>query len=251
LVRHAQGIHNVAGEKDHDAYSSEDYFDAHLTPLGWEQVDNLREHVHASGLFKKVELVIVSPLLRTLQTAVGVFGGEGCKDETPLMVENSGNSVRPAISALNCPPFITKELCREHIGVHPCDRRRSVTEYKSMFPAVDFSLIESDADTLWKTDVREKNEEVAIRGMKFINWLWTRKEKEIAVVTHSGFLVPTLSAYGNDCHPSVKQELSTFFKNCELRSVVIVDKSMIGSDSSTTDFPGKIPNGPDVPSEAA
>lgn len=38
LVRHAQGIHNVEGEKNHDAYLSEDLFDAHLTPLGWEQV---------------------------------------------------------------------------------------------------------------------------------------------------------------------------------------------------------------------
>ncbi|KAJ0024966.1 hypothetical protein Pint_08546 [Pistacia integerrima] len=38
LVRHAQGIHNVAGEKSHDAYMSYDYFDAYLTPLGWQQV---------------------------------------------------------------------------------------------------------------------------------------------------------------------------------------------------------------------
>ena len=39
-VRHAQGIHNVAGEKDYDAYLSEELFDAHLTPLGWQQVCN-------------------------------------------------------------------------------------------------------------------------------------------------------------------------------------------------------------------
>lgn len=37
-VRHAQGIHNVEGEKDHAAYLSEDLFDAHLTQLGWQQV---------------------------------------------------------------------------------------------------------------------------------------------------------------------------------------------------------------------
>ncbi|KAM7520869.1 hypothetical protein LguiB_019831 [Lonicera macranthoides] len=175
-------------------------------------VDKLHQHVHASGLHKRIELVIASPLLRTMQTAVGVFGGEGYGDGIdvpPLMVENAGNSVRPAISTLNCPPFIAVELCREHLGVHPCDRRRSVSE------------------------------------------LWTRKEKEIAVVTHSGFLIHTLSAYANDCHPSVKSELCRPFNNCELRSVVIVDKSMIGSDPSTTDFPGKIPSGADVPSEAA
>lgn len=252
LVRHAQGIHNVEGEKDHKAYLSEELFDAHLTPLGWKQVANLKKHVDACGLSKKIELVITSPLLRTMQTAVGVFGGEGYMDgiDAPLlMVANAGKSSHPAISSLNCPPFIAVELCREHLGVHPCDRRRSISEYKLIFPAIDFSMIESDADILWKPDTREKDEELAMRGMKFLNWLWTRPEKEIAVVTHSGFLIHTLSAFGNDCHPSIKSEISKSFSNCELRSVVIVDRGMIGSDSSTTNYPGKIPSGPDLPSD--
>ncbi|KAG8503200.1 hypothetical protein CXB51_001200 [Gossypium anomalum] len=229
LVRHAQGVHNVEGEKDHAAYLSESLFDAHLTPLGWQQVDHLRKHVHETGLSKKIELVIVSPLLRTMQTAVGVFGSEGYKDGIdvpPLMVENAGESNRPAISSLNCPPFVAVELCREH-------------------------LIASDEDNLWEANSREKNEEVAVRGMKFLNWLWTRKEREIAIVTHSGFLYHTLSVFGNDCHPSVKSEICTHFANCELRSVVIVDRSMMGSDPATTNYPGKIPSGLDLPSDVA
>ncbi|KAK2356440.1 Phosphoglycerate mutase family protein [Trifolium repens] len=36
-VRHAQGVDNVEGEKNHDAYLSDDLFDANLTPLGWKQ----------------------------------------------------------------------------------------------------------------------------------------------------------------------------------------------------------------------
>ena len=54
---------------------------------------------------------------RTLQTAVGVFGGEGYTDGMdvlPLMVANAGNSGRAAISSLNCPPVVAVELCREH-----------------------------------------------------------------------------------------------------------------------------------------
>ncbi|RXI00410.1 hypothetical protein DVH24_037958 [Malus domestica] len=229
LVRHGQGIHNVEGAKNYKAYMKPEYFDARLTPLGWQQVDNLRKHVHECGLSKRIELVITSPLLRTLQTAVGVFGGEGYKDRTdvpPLMVANAGNSERPSISNLNCPPIIAVELCREH-------------------------LIETDEDILWKADVRETTEEVAARGLKFMNWLWTRKEKEIAIVTHNGFLSHTLNALGNDCHPSMKKEMSKHFSNCELRSMVIVDRSMAGSDSSTTDYPGKIPLGPDLPSDVA
>ncbi|GER54096.1 phosphoglycerate mutase family protein [Striga asiatica] len=229
LVRHAQGFHNVAGEKDHSAYMSPELFDAHLTPLGWLQVDNLRKHVHSSGISKRIELVVVSPLLRTIQTAVGVFGGEAYADgidAPPLMTANAGDSNHPAISSLNSPPFVAVELCREH-------------------------LIETDADTLWKLDVREADKDLAQRGLRFLNWLWTREETEIAVVTHSGFLIHTLAAFGDDCHPSVKNEICRPFNNCELRSVVIVDKSMISSSASKTDYPGKIPRGPDAPSDSA
>ncbi|KAL1546826.1 phosphoglycerate mutase-like protein 1 [Salvia divinorum] len=254
LVRHAQGFHNVAGEKDHSAYMSPELFDAALTPLGWQQVDNLRKHVHSTGLSKKIELVVVSPLLRTMQTAVGVFGGTGFDDgisAAPLMTENAGKSNRPAISSLNAPPFVAMELCREHLGVHWCDKRRSITEYKPLFPAIDFSLIETDEDTLWTLDVREANEDLAERGQKFLNWLWTREESEIAVVTHSGFLIHTLSAFGDDCQPPVKEEICKPFNNCELRSVVFVDRSMAATSSSKTNFQGKIPDGMDVPSEEA
>ncbi|XP_048134828.1 phosphoglycerate mutase-like protein 1 isoform X2 [Rhodamnia argentea] len=239
LVRHGQGIHNVEGDKNYKAYMNPVYLDAHLTPLGWQQVDNLRKHVQACGLSKKIDLVITSPLLRTLQTAVGVFGGEGYTDRfdvLPLMVANAGNSGRAAISSLDSPPIVAVELCREHLGVHPCDKRSSVTDYQFLFPGVDFSLIESDEDILWKADVRETKEELAARGIKFLNWLWTRKEKEIAVVTHSGFLFHTLTTFGEDCHPSVKTEIS---------------RHNIGSDLSATNFPGKIPHGPDRPSTIA
>ncbi|GAU48514.1 hypothetical protein TSUD_244340 [Trifolium subterraneum] len=252
LVRHAQGVHNVEGEKNHDAYLSDDLFDANLTPLGWNQVENLQKHVKAIGLSGKIELVVVSPLLRTMQTAVGVFGGEAHTDgtnEPPLMIENVGHSDHPAVSSLNCPPFIAVELCREQMGLHPCDKRRTVSEYRNLFPGIDFSLVETNEDTWW-TPEREKKEEVIGRGLKFLEWLCTRKEKEIAVVTHSSFLFNTLSAFGNDCHPNIKTEMCAHFANCELRSMVIVDKGMVGSNNSTTNYPGKIPHGPDLPSDA-
>ncbi|RWW14008.1 hypothetical protein BHE74_00005000 [Ensete ventricosum] len=84
--------------------------------------------------------------------------------------------------------------------------------------------IENDEDILWKADVREANEEVAARGVKFINWLWTRKEKEIAIVSHSGFWFHTLQMFGGDCHPIIKEEIGKHFANCELRSMVLVDR---------------------------
>ena len=254
LVRHAQGIHNVEGEKDFAAYKSHALLDAQLTPLGWSQVDTLRDHVTKCGLAKKIELVIVSPLLRTIQTAVGVFGGGNYIDgasASPLMVEGAGNSERQPISSLNCPPFLAVEACREHLGVHPCDKRSSITKYRTLFPAIDFSLIENDEDVLWEPDVRETNESVALRGMKFFDWLWTREEKEIAIVSHSGFLYHTLNMYGKECHPTIAEELGKHFANCELRSMVLVDRSNLGSDTSKYNFAGKIPTGLDMPSDVA
>ncbi|XP_010511104.1 PREDICTED: phosphoglycerate mutase-like protein 2 [Camelina sativa] len=253
LVRHAQGVHNVEGEKNFDAYLSEDFFDAHLTPFGWQQVDNLHKHVKTSEISNRIELVVVSPLLRTLQTAVGAFGGEykDGVDAPPLMIAGAGNSDRHAIGSLNCPPFIAVESCREYLGVHPCDRRSNITKYRELFPAVDFSLIETEEDVLWKPKIREENQELAARGMRFMNWLSTRKEKEIAVVTHSGFLQQTLNLFGNDCDPTVKNEISAHYANCEIRSVVLVDKCMDGSDSPVTNYPGKIPSGEDLPNDIA
>ncbi|KAH9295317.1 hypothetical protein KI387_038905, partial [Taxus chinensis] len=210
LVRHGQGYHNVEGEKDFKAYMSPEFLDASLTPLGWEQVNNLRKHIGNNGIASRIELVVTSPLTRTMQTAVGVFGGVSYIDgdsSPPLMVAGVGKSNHNAISSSNCPPVIAVELCREHLGVHPCDKRKSITEYLPLFPAIDFSLVETDEDYLWKPDVREKIEEVAARGRSFFNWLLTRKENEIAVVSHSGFLTHTLASFGKDCNPSVRNEI--------------------------------------------
>jgi broad specificity phosphatase PhoE len=245
LIRHAQAVHNVAGEKDHAAYSYPEFFDAQLTPHGWDQVDDLRKHVNVCGLAKKIELVVVSPLLRTMQTAAGVFGGDKYiststqEEEKPLMVENAGNSCRQTISSTNSPPFIAIEYCRERMGRNPCDKRRRITEYSALFPGIDFSQIENDEDVYWKPDSRETDEQVAARGITFLKWLWSRKEKEIAVVTHSAFLLQTSRLFGNDTHPSIRtHEISQPFSNCELRSMVLVDTSMLGSDVPITNYPG-------------
>ncbi|KAH1214248.1 Phosphoglycerate mutase-like protein 2 [Glycine max] len=167
-----------------DCINSYKLFDAHLTPL--DQVNNLPKHMKACGLSKNIELV-------TMQTSVGVFGGEAYTDgiSEPLMMENVRYSDHPAVSSLNCPLFIAVELCREQIGVHPVDKRRTVSEYRNIFPAIDFSL-----DISWEADVKEKTNEVSTRGMKFLEWL---------------------RAFGNDCHPD---EMQTVFIKVLNRKVV-------------------------------
>ncbi|KAE8701695.1 hypothetical protein F3Y22_tig00110515pilonHSYRG00166 [Hibiscus syriacus] len=240
LVRHAQGLHNLEPDRNRDPLTSFEFIDAQLTSQGWKQVRCKRKDVCAIGLLNGIEVVITSPMskyqnsvpvkskystkltyshgfdglnyCRKLQTAVGIFHGEdGIIDETP---------------ASNRPPIIAFEQCRERliclqtsdhmhfIGKYECDKRRSISQYRSRFSAVDFSLasricfIENEADNLWKANEREALEDVLGRGMKFFNWLWTRKEKEIAVLSHGVFLQQAMIGLinTNKCLPLMEDD---------------------------------------------
>ena len=56
----------MEGNNGPEALLSQEFFDAQLSPLGWQQVDNLRKRAEASGLARKIDLVITSPLSRLL-----------------------------------------------------------------------------------------------------------------------------------------------------------------------------------------
>ncbi|KAJ4780218.1 Phosphoglycerate mutase-like protein [Rhynchospora pubera] len=184
-----------------------------------------------------------------MQTAVGVFGGEKftntSSSQTAVGSRHtiSSSTSPPFIEVEYCqermlPPFIAVEYCRERMGRNACDKRRSITEYSALFPEIDFSEIENDEDVYWKPDSRETDEQLAARGVTFLKWLWSRTEKEIAVVTHSAFLLETLRLFGNDTHPSIKtNEISHPFSNCELRSMVLIDTNMLGSDAPIANYP--------------
>ncbi|GMI89457.1 hypothetical protein like AT5G64460 [Hibiscus trionum] len=225
LVRHAQGLHNLEAEMKRDPVQ---YTDAALSPLGWQQVREQRENVSASGMLQGIEVVITSPLLRTLQTSVGLFGREEHQDHC-----------RNTASTLNHPPIIATELCRERMSKGRS--RASISQCRSGFPQVDFSLIESEDDILWEADERETNEAVAARGINFIKWLLTRKEREIAVVSHGVFLQETLITLKNKCLPLMDGDPFSRFGNCEIRSVIVFNESVKGL--RTNYYCGRIPKG--------
>ncbi|XP_022731465.1 phosphoglycerate mutase-like protein 1 [Durio zibethinus] len=236
LVRHAQGLHNLEAEK---RPTSIDLVDPELSSQGWQQVRDQRKNLSASGLLERIEVVITSPLLRTLQTSVGIFGGDPDRPDhvTPLQEANIENDGQRGISTFNRLPIIASELCRERKSKNR--QRGTLSQCRSRFPAVDFSLIESEDDVLWESDERETNEAVAARGIKFIKWLLGRKEKEIAVVSHGVFLQQTMIALRNKCYPLVDGDFNySRFGNCEIRSVIIFNESVmgLGSDSLTTSY---------------
>jgi len=228
FIRHARGFHNVAGERDIREYRNPKYFDAHLTEMGWQQIRGLRKHLTTVKPAFQVDLVIVSPMTRTLETACGLFGSNSLtKDEPVLMVAQDGiEDVRTAhgsISATDSPPVLTLESCREYCDAHPCDRRRSLSYYKLNFPQVNFSHIESEDDPLW-TGEREDRTEFVSRVHRFLEILRKRPESEIAVVSHAGFLRALFREFGSDMDQASRQILHKNFENCEMRSVILCEK---------------------------
>jgi broad specificity phosphatase PhoE len=61
LIRHAQALHNVAGDWS--------IHDPPLSELGEEQCAELQDSLRKSEVAHKAELIVVSSMRRTLQTA--------------------------------------------------------------------------------------------------------------------------------------------------------------------------------------
>jgi broad specificity phosphatase PhoE len=218
LIRHGEGYHNFFGERDREMYKSEKFFDAHLDPKGWAQCAALRQHLEratthdgAESLLDRIECVVVSPLMRALETAVGSLGGDHLATEEARSAESrvmmratsEVEGIRPGHPAIahrvtrtRAPlPFLACELCREHIGLNPCDRRRKTSEYRAMFPGVDFSEVTEEDDVLWGT-MNEDNAAMCARAHRFMEWVMKRPEQHIAVVTHSAFMAAMLREFG-------------------------------------------------------
>ena len=161
LIRHGYSLHNELYTKiGVQAFRIPLSYDAPLTNHG---------HVESIELGynwdKKhdIELVLVSPLTRTLETCMNIFG------DTDIPIE--------------CHEFL-----REYpIGEDTCNKRSSLTEIKSKYPKIDFHL-SIDDDILWRENYRETIPELEDRIQVMINYIQSRKEKSIAIVGHSSFL---------------------------------------------------------------
>ena len=268
LIRHAQGYHNAAGERDRESYKLELYRDAHLTSRGWKQALAAGRHWRSvysrqsgssgAAFLPRPELVVVSPLTRTLETASAIFGreaegkgggGGGGGGRRPVMAARAAvpGRVAPAPAFFSDLPFVAHELCREESGLHPCDGRISTSEKRAAFPAVDFSLIDSELDPLYDAappGQREPKESVKARALEFARWLLTRPERHIAVVSHAGFLHFFAQAVGaprfgggelrhrqQQHGEALTAPLTKWFENAEARVVVLADAGG-GSDEA-------------------
>lgn len=135
-VRHGMGHHN-------DGFELASFMnrDAELNRIGFEQARQTGELLRAHGAFRSKFVAVVSPMRRTLQTALGVFGGDQWEAHTivhPLAAETSiGSRLRGA------PGFFKKALTTVQQG----DRGSTPAELRSLFPPerhpqLDFSTVE-------------------------------------------------------------------------------------------------------------
>ena len=161
LIRHGHSLHNELFEKiGVKAFKNQDMIDAPLTQEGHIQSVELGESFENKY---NIELVLVSPLTRTLETSMNIFGDMRI-------------------------PIECHEFLREYpIGDDTCNKRSSLREIKRKFPKIDFKL-NMEEDKLWSEDYRETITGLEKRIKLMINYIQNRRETNIAIVGHSSYL---------------------------------------------------------------
>ena len=182
LIRHGHSLHNELFNKiGVKAFRIPDCIDSPLTNEGHLQSIELGQSWPKK---REIELILVSPLSRTLDTAMNIFG------DTDI-------------------PMISEEFLREYpIGEDTCNKRSSLTHLKNKYPRVKFNLI-SDNDTLWTQDYRETIDELEQRLDEMVKYLQDRKETNIAIVGHSSYF-----GQFKDNHIGYKENGDEELKHC-------------------------------------
>ena len=206
-----------------------DIIDAPLTDKGRNQC--IEQRLDKGEYLGGVELIVVSPLIRALETACITFDYH-----LPSTDNNDGDGdggVR----------WIAHEGIREELGLLLCNQRRPLKETRLEFPHVDFSLLtqydegesSDDEDLYWKqhcertsmnnTDgipQRESMEDMSHRAYDFlVEYLYHRPEREIAVVGHSAWLLAMTNAVLEFEESGDAEDFGTMFGQAELRSATL------------------------------
>ncbi|KAK5662245.1 hypothetical protein OQA88_8150 [Cercophora sp. LCS_1] len=159
LVRHAEALHNETNI----------LHDPKLTELGRSQCRDLRKDL--MGRIPKeldVGLIIVSPMIRTIETALLAFG-RLVKSGVPIQAHAGW----------------------QENSAKPCDTGSSIEKVSAMFPEVDFGHVDPvfpDKASPAGAKYSYTKQAIVARGKSVLQELHDRPEKAIIVVSHSGFL---------------------------------------------------------------
>ncbi|TVY90161.1 putative phosphoglycerate mutase, partial [Lachnellula willkommii] len=114
------------------------------------------------------ESYYTSPLLRCLATANVTFSGLDLPEDRQFV---------PTI----------KELFREELGVHTCDRRSSKSVIHENYPNWPFEAGFKEDDPLWDAEHRETNEAMDMRLRQALEDVFSNdKNTYISISSHSG-----------------------------------------------------------------
>jgi broad specificity phosphatase PhoE len=230
MVRHGEGVHNlvlsiVGSEMWENVisklcwYRNYHIFDPSLTQTGRDQSTHLNEILKANGTLEMLmgsaapPLVLTSPLMRTTETALGVFEG----------IEVKHNKL------------IASEYLRESTeGGHPCDARRSISDppngegivgnctfdqgyqtlhgdevlYPRIINGQGFGMF-SDADEFFSQDHPETLNQMHLRAAGVVQALFTNfpSERVVFTVTHSETIAGMMETLGLRHYEAANAEL--------------------------------------------
>jgi len=183
FIRHGQSEGNLAADT---CGSAKGWFNPHITPKGIDQAKargvELKDH--------KFQLIVVSPMKRTLETYFHCSGATGVNVDTPVIGH----------------PLAREQFSdSDDVGENPVD-------IKAAWPKVNWELFPDKPEVWWypgpdytpeqtaqlttqeqrdrnmKDDWEEPWAELMARASAFESWLVTRPEKEICVFSHGGFI---------------------------------------------------------------
>jgi broad specificity phosphatase PhoE len=166
FIRHGEGYHNL------ENYS---LLYPRLTEKGLSQCAELKTKLQ----YIKFDKIYVSPLIRTIETALNSF--------------DKNNK------------FISVDYIREVIK-NNCDYCGCIQEKKDNFTNIEFNINKISNDS-------ESDESVDLRLDKLFNLINYEIYENIAVVSHGEFIYRFINKYG-DLLNIVNKE---FFNNCEYR----------------------------------
>lgn len=193
LGRHGEGFHNV-GEAKYGTQAWDDYWskldgdgelfwsDAHLTETGKGQA--LLNNAFFKTQFSEKgmpapEAYFVSPLYRCLQTANLTYEGL----ELP-----EGRPFRPMV----------KEMMREVMGEHTCDRRSTRSVIHDAVPKWRIEHGFTEEDELWQEHHRETWAEHDVRTRRLLDDVFANDDHLfVSFTSHSGAIASLLRVIGH------------------------------------------------------
>jgi broad specificity phosphatase PhoE len=169
FVRHAQGTHNLAAEKNNGIYEkSEEHRDAKLTAKGYEQI---KENQIVGETF---DAIYCSPMRRTRHTLLGIY---------------------PQSEML--PVILDDRLIEQPCGENPSDKRLDKSLILNDFPKKWIHTAVSDIYECKIDEIEDKHKIISITQ----EILRENENKTVLIVGHGTWIHRWLTMFQNKTYP--------------------------------------------------